>query len=78
MKASIQFKNAEEFQHLLERAETLVEQLQETLQRINEFEPKCEVYTERLKPSDAVIKLPEPLSKERIQELAKPFISRHE
>lgn len=47
MKASIQFKNAEEFQQLLERAATLVEQLQETLQRINEFQPKVHVDTKR-------------------------------
>ncbi|MCL9971630.1 hypothetical protein MX569_13835 [Anoxybacillus kestanbolensis] len=48
MKVSIQFKNAEEFQQLLERAATLVEQLQETLQRINEFEPKFNIDTKRI------------------------------
>ncbi|KHF30131.1 MULTISPECIES: hypothetical protein [Bacillales] len=82
MKVSIQFKNAEEFQQLLERAVTLLEQLQETLQRINEFEMEFEAYTKPSKTinvtKDVKIKFPEPLSKERIQELAKPFISRHE
>ncbi|AEV17604.1 MULTISPECIES: hypothetical protein [Geobacillus] len=43
MNVNIQFKNAEEFQQLLERAATLVEQLQETLRQINEFEPEFEV-----------------------------------
>ena len=43
MKISIQFKNAEEFQQLLERAATLVEQLQEALQQIHEFAPEIEV-----------------------------------
>ncbi|MEH7521968.1 hypothetical protein V7149_01595 [Bacillus sp. JJ1503] len=43
MKASISFINAEEFQKLLERAATLSEQLQETLQQINDFELDIEV-----------------------------------
>lgn len=43
MKANINFKNAEEFQKLLERAATLSVQLQETLQQINNFEPKIEI-----------------------------------
>ncbi|MEH7392443.1 hypothetical protein [Bacillus sp. JJ1474] len=43
MKAIINFKNAEEFQKLLGRAATLSEQLQETLQQINDFELDIEV-----------------------------------
>ncbi|MCG6184281.1 hypothetical protein H1215_15630 [Anoxybacillus sp. LAT_38] len=48
MNVNIHFKNAEELQKLLERASALVEQLQETLQQINEFEPKLHVDTKRL------------------------------
>ncbi|ANB62151.1 hypothetical protein [Anoxybacteroides amylolyticum] len=48
MKVSIQFKNAEEFQELLERAVTLLEQLQETLQRIHEFEPEFNIDAKEL------------------------------
>lgn len=43
MKANINFKNAEEFQKLLERAATLSVQLQETLQQINDFDLAIEV-----------------------------------
>lgn len=57
MKISIQFKNAEEFQQLLERAATLVEQLQETLQRINEFAPEIEVNSKIVKQSASNAKI---------------------
>lgn len=38
MEAKIAFQNLEEFQELLKRAATLSQQLNETLQQVNQFE----------------------------------------
>lgn len=44
MNVNISFKNAEEFKELLERAATLTKKLEETLQQIQNFEPKTTVF----------------------------------
>jgi hypothetical protein len=68
MKVSIQFKNAEEFQQLLERAVTLVEQLQETLQRINEFKLELKVDSQMYEQPKIYTKID---AKEFIDKMAK-------
>lgn len=64
MHAKITFKNAEEFQKLLERATALTNQLEDTLQQINGYKPDVEVNIE----ATAVTALENEPSIERIAE----------
>ncbi|MEG6615391.1 hypothetical protein V6C27_02965 [Peptococcaceae bacterium 1198_IL3148] len=55
MHAKIAFKNAREFQRLLERATTLSNQLEETLRRISDFEVDIHAETKNKDCPDKII-----------------------